>query len=236
MLHHTNILRSGSMCLVLLLWSLPAEAQSRRGAAPPPTRQLDQQAEQVQSDFLKGLAELANKYEEAGEVDKAREMLTSILKIKPDVESVKRKLKEFDESVFENNEVSVEVDVSRGWVNSGVAVVKDKPVRFKSEGSYRFIVNETVGPEGFGSQDPTRDMVQGVPAGGLVAMVAPASQSQGRNRNRSDDDREVVFLGADKEWTPKESGILFLKLNVPPNSKCIGKVKTTITGNFTRGR
>lgn len=236
MVNWTNLLRSGPWFVLLVLSSLPAEAQSRRPAPPGTTRQLDMQAEQVQNEFLKGLAELANKYEEAGDTEKAREMLSSILKIKPDVDSVKRKLKEFDEAVFENNEVTLDVDVSRGWVNSGVAVAKDKPVRFKSEGSYRFIVNETVGPEGFGSQDPTRDMVQGVPAGGLIAMVAPASQPQGRNRNRSQDDREVVFLGAEKEWTPKDSGILFLKLNVPHGSKCIGKVKTTITGNFTRGR
>jgi hypothetical protein len=228
-------LRSVSLSLLAMsfvLASLPAAAQGQRRPAPANTRQLDVQAEKVQTDFLKGLAELANKYEEAGEIDKAKEMLQSILKVKPDVESVKEKLKKFDEAVFKENQAEVEVDSARGWVNTGLIVTRDKPVHLESKGTYKFILNDDLGPNGFASRDTMRDLVSGVPTGGLMGMVVAAPQ--GGNRNRSEEPRPF-FIGERQEVTPKDTGLLWLKLNVPPSSKCIGKVKVTVTGNFSRG-
>jgi hypothetical protein len=105
---------------------------------------LDIRADDLERDYLTGLLELAGEYEDAGQIDRARETLRTILKLKPDTEAVKEKLREFDEAVFNANSTMVEVDAARGWMTTGVAVTRDQPIRLTAEGSYRFIVNDTV--------------------------------------------------------------------------------------------
>lgn len=221
----------GMCCLAGLLLALPAQAQGTRRTPPGNTRLLDVQAEKVQQDFVKGLLDLALKYEEAGDLGKAKEMFQSILKVRPDAESAARKLKEYDEAAFKDNKVDIEVDSSRGWTATGLAVTKDKPLHLNANGTYKLIVNEDVDANGYPSRDPQRDLISGIPTGALMAIVV--SPSQGGGRNRSDEPRPVL-IGSEQEFTPKESGLLMLKLNVPPNSRSIGKVRVTVTGNFTR--
>lgn len=216
--------------LVLISLSGSAFAQAKRPTASPgATKPLDLQAEKIQADYLQGLSKLASDYEDAGDIDKSAAMLKEILKIKPDVESVKNKLKQFEESVFENNSVTMEVDSAKNWVTTGVAVTKDKPIRIESSGTYKFIVNDTLGPNGYENSEPLQEITGNLPAGSLIAMVAPT------DRNRKDQP-QPVFVGAGKEITFKESGLLLLKLNVPSNAKCTGKIKVKISGNLTPAR
>lgn len=224
----------GLPCLAGLLLVLPAGAQAPRRTAPANTRLLDVQAEKVQQDFVKGLLDLALKYEEAGDLDKAKEMFQSILKVRPDAESAARKLKEYEETAFKDNKFEIDVDSARGWVNTGLTVTRDKPLLIEAKGTYKFILNDDVGPNGYANRDIQRDLISGVPTGGLMAMVVAAPQGQGGgNRNRTEEPRPF-FVGEHQEVTPRETGVLLLKLNVPPMSKCIGKVKVGITGNFSR--
>jgi len=41
---------------------------------------------------------------------------------------------------------------------------------------------------------------------------------------------------AELEYTPKESGQLFLKVNVPDGSRCIGKLKVRFSGYIDSGK
>lgn len=218
------------LSLLLILSGLVGiTAGQTKRPAPGSTKPLDLQAEKIQAEYLQGLSKLASEYEEAGDLEKAAGMLKEILKIKPEVESVKNKLKQFEEAVFDSNSVTLEVDSAKNWVTTGVTVTKDKPIRIEATGTYKFVVNETLGADGFDNNDPLQEMAANLPAGGLIAMVAPT------DRNRRDPPQPVM-IGAAKEVTFKESGLLLLKVNAPSTAKCVGKLKVKISGNVAPAR
>lgn len=227
------MIRFNDMCTLTgifcscLLFATPASAQ---GKAPSPAeiRALDFQAEKAEQEFLKSLVNLATSYEKAGDVDRSKEMLKSILKLKPDSAGVKQKLKQYEEEVFDRKSTIVDVDVSRGWINAGVVVQKDAPVRIQSDGSYRFMVNVELGPKGYEQKDATKDLVASLPTGALIGMIASAT------RKKNAPAPQPFMIGDAKELKPNASGILFLKVNVPPQAKCTGKLKVKLSGNIER--
>ncbi|WP_417847819.1 tetratricopeptide repeat protein [Thalassoglobus sp.] len=213
--------------LVIAATATPLWAQGTR-PSPAEIKSLDSKAAKVEQDFLKSLVELATDYEKAGDVERAKEMLQSILKIKPNSESVKSKLTEFENEVFDRKSTTIDLDVSRGWTNAGVMVTKDQPIRVEATGSYRLMVNEELGPKGYVQKDAAQDLISSVPTGALIGMIAPAT------RKRNQKPPVPFLLGDAKELKPSESGILFVRVNTPPQAKCTGKIKVKLSGNITR--
>jgi len=194
---------------------------------------LDQQAEKVMTDYLSGLADLATRYEETGDREKAVEMLKSILKVKPDAEIVKSRIKSLEEQVFNDNVITLDLDPSAGWVMAGVLVQKDKPVRIEADGTFKVTLSETISAAGFATQDPVRDLVDNVPTGALMAIVAKGETGNRRAQpTREKDSPKPVTIGNRKEFNPPESGALFLKINLPESARASGKIKLKITGNM----
>lgn len=230
---------SGSQTLILLGVFIvggaagdSASAQSRRPreGAPGSVQSLDNRADDLERDYLTGLLQLAGDYEAAGQMDKARETLQAILRLKPDTESVRDRLREMDEAVFNANSTVVEVDAARSWTATGVAVTRDQPVRLSAEGSYRFIVNETVGPDGFSTENRMQDMAADVPAGALMGIIIPAP----RQGQRQPPEPGAPFaIGTEFDLTPEVNGVLLLRVNAPPGGKCIGKLRVEISGNIS---
>lgn len=211
----------------------PAAKKPKTAPNPAATRSLDIQSEKLQAEFLKSLTDLAKSYEDAGDLGRTKDTLEMILRLRPDSEPIKAKIKELENSVFDDNEVIVDVDSARNWTPAGVFVAKDKPVRIQATGSYKFIINEDVGPDGFKGEDVSRDQLASAPSGALIGMLAPPPVAGNNNRNRREQP-QTFLIGAEKEWTPPEDGLLLLKLNVPPTSKCIGKIKVKLSGNLRK--
>ncbi len=210
---------------------MTAHAQSRRPKPDSPANlmALDSKAQSLEQTYLTGLLEVADGYEEAGQIDKAREALEAILKLKPDSEAVKSRLAKLDEAVFDANSHLVEVDVTKGWTATGIVVVKGEPIRFEADGTYRYIINETIGADGFTQQDLMRDMAAGVPSGALMGLIIPPPRPGQREPPKPG---EPFFIGTAQEISPPEDGALLLRLNVPPGHKCVGKVRVNISGNI----
>lgn len=223
------LLLSGLCCSLTLL--PPAEVEAQRRGAPQNTRTLDSAAEKAENEYIATLADLAKQYDEAGDKQKASEMLRNILKLKPDAEVVKNKLKQYEEAIFKDNVQTIEVDVSSGWVATGILVSKDKPIRLEADGTYRFSVNESVGPGGYSNNNVTNGVVEGIPCGALMAVVGKIPETQGRRANERDLPRPFL-VGTQKEITPKETGPLLFRVNTPEGAKCVGKIKVKVTGNI----
>lgn len=213
------------------LWSTAVQAQGNRprdrDEDVPDVRQLDLQAQQLEQEFLQNLVELATGYEEAGELEKAKATFRTVLTLDPENEQVQAKIEELDNRVFEENQTSVDVDVTEGWVNTGIMVTQDRPVRIEAQGSYRFIINEELGPAGFPTGDPSTQVVDGIPAGTLMGVVFPTNRPQGGEQQP-----QPFFIGASREYTPTESGILYLRVNLPAGHRCVGKLEAAFAGNI----
>ncbi len=68
-----------------------------------------------------------------------------------------------DEAIFQKNDFELKFDTSRPWQNAGVLLAKDQPIRITAEGDYKVFVNETLGPDGYANDDPTRTSCRGFP-------------------------------------------------------------------------
>jgi hypothetical protein len=202
-------------------------------ATPAQLKSLDAEAERVKQSFLTGLGDLAQSYEDAGQIEKSKGMLEEILKLDPENAAAQQKLKAFDEAVFAANELDIEVDAARGWTATNLAVAKNKPIRFMAEGTYKFVVNETLGPDGFPTQDVVKDMAD-APVGSLVGVVMPPRRPGERTDDRQRPTGRTFLIGSGTEYTPLDDGVVYLKLNVPPASKCAGKVRVVVSGNIKR--
>ncbi len=193
----------------------------------PDVRQLDIEADRLQQEFLQNLVNLATSYEEAGEIEKAKETFGTVLTLDPENEQVQEKINELNNRVFEENQTTVEVDVAEGWVNTGIMVAKDRPVRIEAQGSYRFIVNEELGPTGFPTGDPSTQIIDGIPAGTLMGVVFPRNRPQGEGQQL-----QPFSIGASREYSPTEDGVLYLRVNLPANHRCVGKLVAAFSGNI----
>lgn len=203
----------------------------RRNDDVPDVRELDLEATRLQQEFLQNLVTLATSYEEAGETEKAKETFRTILTLDPENEQIQAKIEELDNRVFEENQTTVDVDVTAGWVNTGIALTKDRPIRIEAQGQYRFIVNEEVGPTGFPTGDPSTQIIDGIPAGTLMGVVVPANRPQGQGRNQ--EQPQPFQIGASREYTPTEDGVLYLRVNLPAGHRCVGKIVAAFAGNIT---
>ncbi len=210
-----------------------AHAQANRRPAPPAnSKTLDQQAEKAMNDYFASMADLATKYEESGNREKASEMLKSILKLKPDAEIVKSRIKTLEEAVFNENVQTIDFDTSTGWASTGIMVMKDKPVRIEADGSFRVSLTDAIGPAGYPTQEVMTDVVEGVPVGALMAVVGRVEMSSKRGNQKGKDEPKVVAIGTQREFVPTETGPLFLKVNLPSSARVNGKLKVKITGNM----
>lgn len=222
-------------CMFCLLEDTMVLAQGgrpRRNEEVPDVRELDLEAQRLQQEFLQNLVTLATSYEEAGEIDRAKETFRTVLTLDPENEQVQAKIEELDNLVFEANQTMVEVDVAAGWVNTGILLTKDKPVRIEAQGTYRFIVNEEIGPTGFPTGDPSTQIIDGIPTGVLMGVVVPGNRPQGQGRTQQQDQPQPFAIGASREYTPTEDGLLYLRVNLPENHRCVGKVVAAFAGNI----
>jgi hypothetical protein len=218
---------------VLILAAAPAAAQARKPKPDSPSnlKQLDDKATELEQQYVTGLLDLARGYEDAGQTEKAKAVLRDLLKVKPDADAVKSKLAELDELVFDEHAQMVEIDVTRGWTTTGLFVKKDQPIRFTSSGNYRMILNEEVGPGGLSTDDLMRDMAAGVPSGAVMGLIAPPP----RPGQRQPPELGAPFtVGASREYTPNEDGALLLRVNLPPGTKSVGKVRVLVSGNIRK--
>jgi len=204
----------------------PRGKTTRKSAS---TKSIDVKVQRFQESFVREAAGLANQYEEAGNLVKTRRMLELILKLSPEVKGVRAKIKQIDEEMLSANELTVDVDTARGWGQPVAAVFKGQPFRIQAVGDYRFVTSLPVGPAGFSVADTSRDMAEGIRCGALVGVIVPAPEG-----GKKPKPGKPFLVGTGGTITPRESGLLFLKINAPAGHKSNGRLKVRMTGTVRK--
>lgn len=220
---------------------------------PVEVRRLDRTNQEAREGYLRDLDELADGYEQAGAIDRAKETLKFRLTIddeSPSAKTAQQKLEELDELRFAN-ESEIKFDAIATWFNTGVDVAQGQEVRITATGDYRLMVNQEL--TAAGATEPTEvaaasaDGYDGKrPLGVLLGRVYPPrpqgdSSRSSANRRRSSSQRgtkkdarnepsEPVEVGASSSFSPPVTGRLFLKLNVPSDARLSGSLTITIAG------
>jgi len=199
---------------------------TRKGAS---TKSIDVKVQRFQESFVRDAATLAKQYEEAGNLVKTRQMLELILKLSPEVKGVRAKIKQLDEEMLSANELESDVDTSLGWGQPVAAVFKGQAFRIQSAGDYRFVTSLSIGPTGFSVADTSRDMAAGIRCGALIGVIVPAPEG-GKKLKPG----KPFLVGNGGTITPRETGLLFLKVNAPAGHKSMGRLKVRMTGNVRK--
>lgn len=232
---------SASLAVAVAAWLVGGalvEAQTGKAKTKPkainPTemKKLDIRMEDVQKSFIKDTATLIRDFEEAGQPERAKLLLEVLLKLDPKNDQLQKKIDDLNEKILSQSEFDLDLDVSKGWVQVGV-VVGGKLARITAEGDYKFDAAGKLTADGVPSQDPANDMIPGIPLGSLVGVVMPTNaQPNPPNRtNTGNQNRPPPFaVKSEHEWTPKQDGVLLLKVNFPPGTKCTGKLKLKVSG------
>lgn len=227
----------GAVCLALALttvWcssvpdlrgqekSKPAKKSNKAGKSRPQanTKNLDIKADQLASSFTRDAEELAGQYADAGHLDKAKAILESALAVNPQSANIQKKLEQVKEGIMNSNDYDVDVNPARGWEPSGAAVIENRPLRIRVDGTYKFDVgggNTTAA--GFAGNEPATDMVLGIPCGALMGAIVDGNKVG-----------KPFLIGESLDITPREAGMLMLRVNAPPGNKNSGKLKVSISG------
>lgn len=237
-----------------LVWSDGSQAVAQTGASKTKSKigtskskaadskELDARAEKNLESFLADSIKLAEDYEKAGKFEEAQEQLRTVGKLKPELPGLKEKIDKLNEALFDANDFDMDLDVADSWKRQ-VHVFKGKPVRVEATGTYKISLNGPTDANGLPTKDPRTDMASGVRCGALMGIVVPTSdsgstgtgggggttKSSGRNNDKLGEPFEI---GANKEFTPKEDGTLFLNVNLPAGHKSSGKLRVHISGHI----
>ena len=125
---------------------------------------------------------------------------------------------------LDDESFDVVVDTSTGWGVPLARVSKGKPVRIQATGSYIFQASLQVGPTGFSVADPTKtDLAGDVRCGALMGLVV-ANGKPGK----------PFAVGGGRNFTPRNDGLLYLRVNAPAGSKCTGRISVRLGGNVAQ--
>lgn len=185
------------------------------------TKSLDQRADSMTTTFVRDANALADDYLEAGHPEKAIAVLQAVLNLNPNENTIRQKVNQISEQMLSANEYTVDVNANSGWEKSGMLVADGKAFRVVVEGTYRLDLSGTVGPAGWSDKDPVKDFVAGFPCGALMGVIV----------NRENKSGKPFLIGAANDITPRESGMLLMRVNLPNGHKSNGKLKVTLSGH-----
>jgi hypothetical protein len=210
----------------------PASKAGRPGvkANPLEVKRLDAKLEEVRESFLRDTTNLILSYDRMGQYERAKTVLESLQKLDPRNEAVKTKLAELNEKIIESNEFKFDIEPGGRWQPVGT-VTKDRAIRIQVAGDYKLSLELASGPDGVPTDDPAEDLVAHVPMGAVTGVIAPAGAA-GKPGSGSQNDKppRPFNVGSSYEKPADRDGMLYLKVNVPPGTRCVGKLTAKISG------
>ncbi|MBI1348078.1 hypothetical protein GC163_17530 [bacterium] len=189
--------------------------------SPAAVRQLDQRAKEMQEQLLRDASEISKGYEDAGEYERAKWLLEVLEKLDPKLPGLKENIDRLTDKSLNATEFEFELDVSRGWSAPVGVVQQGRVVRIAAEGDYKLITSLPVTADGLPQNESGADLISGMSLGSVVGMIVdPKEKKPGK----------PFEIKAQREWTPRESGLLLLKVNLPNGHKSTGKLTIHLGG------
>lgn len=219
---------AGWCVLAILVGSVAAQQPGKGRPKPnPEVKKLDSKMEKVKDSFLKDTEQLIKSYEEAGSYDRARTILEALQKLYPQNEPIKIKLEQLASQSLDASEIDFDLDAGKSWQEVG-PVGKDRTIRIRVSGDYKLTTAPlTTGPDGLAGENPDKDLLAHVPFGAVMGAIIPATAP-----TANDKPPKPFLVGSSYERPADRDGTLYLKVNVPPNSKCVGKLQVRVGGTL----
>lgn len=226
--HSRPALVGGAWCVLAVLVGVAAAQPGGKARPKPPNpdvKKIDAKMEKVKDSFLRDTENLIKSYEEAGSYDRARMVLEALQKLYPQNEQIKVKIEQLSAQALDASETDFTLDVSKSWQEVG-PVQRDRALRIRVAGDYKINSLSLVsGPEGITGENPATDAIPNVPFGAVMGLIMPADGAGGNEKPP-----KPFLVGNSFEKPAERDGVLLLKVNIPAQAKCTGKLQVKVGG------
>lgn len=195
----------------------------QRPANPAEVKRLDSRFEEVQSEFVRETTSLLTSYEQLGQFDRVKAILEAFVKLDPKNDQLKAKIAELDERMLQAGEFEMRLQPGESWQAVGV-VQKDRPIRIRVSGDYRFQASGSVTADGVAGDDPQSGIVSQIPFGAVMGVIIPANQPGDAKPPRP------FLVGSTFSRNAERDGVLHLRTNIPTGTKCTGRLDLVVSG------
>ncbi len=226
-----SILRTMSFCCLLAISVslVPVTfAQGQPAAARnKDLTKIDAKAAKVDELFIRNAFDIAAEYEKAGDVARAVDYLHAMSLIKPGLAKIEARLQQLREQVLAANDFTFEFEPATNWGKPVAFVRSGKPFKINVQGGYKLAISALVGADGLAEEDIQSDLIDDVPLGKLVGVIVEKP-----NRPSLKGEEKIVpfEIGTGRVMEPRQDGYLFLKVNMPPQSKTSGSLQVQLSG------
>lgn len=216
------------VCACCVLIDVAAMAQSsrdrKRDDDSPSAKALELRLEKAEAALVDEYKDVAIEFYQQGDKEKSMAMLRRLKQLSPDLGGLGDRIKSISEELMQENADSIELDTRKTWELVG-DVAEGKAFRLQATGEYKVTYAATIGVEGLVVDEKSRDYIAGAPLGCLLGVIVTDGKP-GR----------PFQVKPEMEHTPKKAGKLFLKVNVPEGTRCLGKLKVTVSGYIATGK
>ena len=188
-------------------------------------KRLDTKMDEFRESFLRDISSLIKSYEDIGQYERSKVLLEALQKLDPQSEPVKEKLAQVKEQILAASEFEFDIDPARPWQAVG-ALSAGTTLRIRVAGEYKLVTTATVAADGLAGDNPAEDLIPNVPFGAVMAVIGPAGSAERKN----DKQPRPFTVGSAYEKPVAADGVLYLKVNLPPGSKCTGRLTARISG------
>jgi len=198
-------------------------------------RRIDAKATKIDDTIVRSAYEIASEYERAGDVARAVDYLHAMSLVKPGMPQIESKLKQLRGEVLAANGFSFAHELSTTWGKPVAFIKNGKPFRIDVKGEYNLAIKTSVGPEGFSEEDIQTEMIEDAPLGKLLGVIVekpnnpPKKNEKGRGKDKGEK-LKPFEIGAGKDIKPKQTGYLYLKVNLPQEAEPRGSLQVQLSG------
>jgi len=214
----------------------PARAQSAAIKGKPKAmkeaelKRLDAKMDEFRESFLRDISSLIKSYEDIGQYERSKVLLEALQKLDPQSEPVKEKLAQVKEQILAASEFEYDIDPAKPWQVVGT-LSAGTTLRIRVAGEYKLVATATVAADGLAGDNPAEDLIPNVPFGAVMAVIGPSGSAERPTGDRKNEKQPRPFtVGSACEKPIAADGILYLKVNLPPGTKCTGRLAARISG------
>ncbi|APZ91865.1 hypothetical protein [Fuerstiella marisgermanici] len=216
------------VCACCLVLQAVADAQSSRSRQEKEDvltdRELEMRLSKAEDALVSEYKDVAMKLYNQGDKEKSMAMLRRLKELNPRLEGLGDQIKQINEELMDENANEFDLDTKKPWESIG-EVSEDKPFRIQSSGEFKMTFNATVTVDGLKPDKESKDYLPGAPLGCLLGVIVTDGKPG-----------KPFPVKSQLEHTPKKGGTLFLKVNVPEGTRCLGRIKVKVSGYIQTSR
>lgn len=176
---------------------------------------------EIHKNFVLAAEKLAGDYERGGQIDKARNCYTEILRLVPTYTPAEDKLAKIKEKEATADKKLIDVYANKGWQDTGIQVLAGRPISFHSTGQWTFKMTYNLQADGLEIPKELRDF----PLGAMIGLIADSTD---------DKDAKPFLVGTNKSFDAPKSGRLFLRIYDSDPEDNTGRIGVVVEGTFKK--